>query len=65
MKLRLMTYNVHRCVGTDRDLDVERVAEVIADCQPDIVALQELDVGRARTRGVDQAHRLAELLGMR
>lgn len=65
MKLRLMTYNVHRCVGTDRDLNVERVASVIADCRPDIVALQELDVGRMRTRGVDQAHRLAELLGMR
>ena len=60
-----MTYNVHRCVGTDRDLDVERVAQVIADCKPDIVALQELDVGRARTQGEDQAHRLAELLGMR
>ena len=26
---RLMTYNVHRCVGADRKLDVERVAEVI------------------------------------
>jgi endonuclease/exonuclease/phosphatase family metal-dependent hydrolase len=64
MKLRLMTYNVHRCVGTDRRLDVERVAEVIAAQQPDVVALQELDVGRARTRGVDQAHRLAELLKM-
>ncbi|KRA66159.1 endonuclease [Caulobacter sp. Root655] len=64
MKLRLMTYNVHRCVGTDRKLDVERVAEVIAAEQPDVVALQELDVRRARTRGVDQAHRLAELLKM-
>ena len=65
MKLRLMTYNVHRCVGVDRDLNVERVAAVIADARPDIVALQELDVGRMRTRGVDQAHALAELLGMR
>jgi endonuclease/exonuclease/phosphatase family metal-dependent hydrolase len=64
MKLRLMTYNVHRCVGTDRKLDVERVAEVIAAEKPDVVALQELDVRRARTRGVDQAHRLAELLKM-
>ena len=59
-----MTYNVHRCVGTDRKLDVERVAEVIAAEKPDVVALQELDVRRARTRGVDQAHRLAELLKM-
>lgn len=65
MKLRLMTWNVHRCVGTDRKLDVARVAEVIAACRPDIVALQELDVGRARTGGVDQAHKLAQLLRMR
>ena len=64
MKLRLMTYNVHRCVGTDRRLDVERIAEVIAAEKPDVVALQELDVRRARTKGVDQAHRLAELLKM-
>ncbi len=60
-----MTYNVHRCVGTDRKLDVERVAEVIAAENADVVALQELDVRRARTKGVDQAHRLAELLKMR
>jgi endonuclease/exonuclease/phosphatase family metal-dependent hydrolase len=65
MKLRLMTYNVHRCVGVDRKLDVERVAAVIAASRPDIVALQELDVGRARTRNVDQAHALAQLLGMK
>jgi endonuclease/exonuclease/phosphatase family metal-dependent hydrolase len=65
MKLRLMTYNVHRCVGVDRKLDVERVAAVIAAARPDIVALQELDVGRARTRNVDQAHALAKLLGMK
>lgn len=65
MTLRLMTWNVHRCVGTDRKLNVARVAEVIAAYRPDIVALQELDVGRRRTGGVDQAHRLAEMLQMR
>jgi endonuclease/exonuclease/phosphatase family metal-dependent hydrolase len=62
--VRILTYNVHRCVGVDRRLDVARVAEVIAAQSPDIVALQELDVGRARTGGVDQAHRLAQRLGM-
>jgi endonuclease/exonuclease/phosphatase family metal-dependent hydrolase len=62
--VRILTYNVHRCVGTDRRLDVGRVAAVIAAQAPDIVALQELDVGRARTGGVDQAHRIAERLGM-
>jgi len=61
---RILTYNVHRCLGTDRRIDVGRVAAVIAAEAPDIVALQEVDVGRARTGGVDQAHRIAERLGM-
>ena len=61
---RIMTYNVHRCVGVDGKLDVQRVADTIAESRPDIVALQELDVRRARTRGVDQAHAIAELLDM-
>jgi len=61
---RILTYNVHRCVGVDRRLDVARVADVIAALEPDIVALQELDVGRARTDGVDQAHEIARQLDM-
>ena len=39
---RLVTYNVHRCVGVDRKLDVARIAAVIAELEPDIVCLQEL-----------------------
>ena len=61
---RIVTYNVHRCVGNDRKLDVPRVAAVLAALNPDIVALQELDVGRRRTNHVDQAHEIAELLKM-
>jgi endonuclease/exonuclease/phosphatase family metal-dependent hydrolase len=61
---RILTYNVHRCVGVDRRLDVGRIAAVIAALEPDIVALQELDVGRARTGGVDQAHEIARRLDM-
>ncbi len=59
-----MTYNVHGCVGVDRRLDVGRIAAVIAESRPDIVALQELDVGRARSGRVDQAHEIATRLGM-
>ncbi len=61
---RIITYNVHRCVGVDRKLDVARVAAVIAEFEPDVVCLQELDVGRARTGGVDQAHEIARRLEM-
>jgi endonuclease/exonuclease/phosphatase family metal-dependent hydrolase len=61
---RIVTYNVHRCVGNDRRLDVGRIAEVLAALEPDIVALQELDVGRRRTDHVDQAHEIARRLDM-
>ena len=61
---RLLTYNVHRCVGTDRRLDVGRIVEVIAEHDPDIVCLQELDVGRMRTGLVDQAEFIAAGLDM-
>jgi len=62
--LRVMTYNVHSCVGMDGKLDAERIARVIARARPDVVALQELDVGRARTESMDQAHRIAHHLEM-
>ncbi|PSC04018.1 endonuclease [Alsobacter soli] len=61
---RIITYNVHRCLGVDGVLDPRRIAAVIAACQPDIVALQELDVRRARSGGVDQAQVIADELGM-
>lgn len=62
--LRVMTYNVHSCIGMDGKLSPERIARVIARRQPDIVALQELDVGRMRTEGIDQAHLIARYLEM-
>lgn len=60
-----MTYNVHRCVGGDGRLSPERVARVIAEAEPDVVALQELDVGRPRTGHGDQPAILASLLRMK
>jgi len=63
--LRVLTYNVRRCLGADGRLSPERIAAVIAACRPDVVALQELDVGRARSGGIDQAAAIAGHLGMR
>jgi endonuclease/exonuclease/phosphatase family metal-dependent hydrolase len=60
----VLTYNVHSCVGTDRKLDVGRVADIIRAHEADIVMLQELDVGRLRTGNIDQAHELASRLEM-
>jgi endonuclease/exonuclease/phosphatase family metal-dependent hydrolase len=62
--LSVLTYNVHSCIGTDRKVDVHRIVDVIAQTGADIIALQELDVGRKRTGGIDQAHLIASLLKM-
>jgi len=40
-----MTYNVHGFVGTDGAFDPERVARVIEHDKPDLVALQEVELG--------------------
>ncbi len=61
---RLLTYNVHRCQGTDRAISPYRITEVIAATGADVVALQELDVNRARSGRVDQAELIAALLQM-
>jgi endonuclease/exonuclease/phosphatase family metal-dependent hydrolase len=62
--MRIMTYNVHSCIGTDRKLSHLRIAEIIATYDPDVVALQELDLARPRSGGIDQAARIAEQLEM-
>ncbi len=62
--IRIMTYNVHSCVGMDGKTSPQRIARVIARHEPDIVALQELDMGRKRTGNVDQPHLIAHELGM-
>jgi endonuclease/exonuclease/phosphatase family metal-dependent hydrolase len=60
----VMTYNVHSCIGIDGQVSPLRIAEVIDICNPDIVALQELDAGLERTHMTDQAHLIAQTLEM-
>jgi endonuclease/exonuclease/phosphatase family metal-dependent hydrolase len=62
-RLRVATYNVHGCVGTDGRRSEKRIAEVIASLQVDAIGLQELDLNRRRSAGVDQAALIAEQLG--
>lgn len=62
--LRVLCYNIHYGQGMDGQYDVERLAKVIAASKPDLVALQEVDVGVKRSGRVHQARRLGELTGM-
>lgn len=63
--LRVVTYNVHYCKGLDGRFAPDRIARVLRDLDPDIVALQELDCGRQRSRGEDQLAYLGAELGLR
>jgi len=62
--LRAMTYNIHSCVGMDKNVDPQRIARIIGDSAPDVVALQEVDNGIPRTHRQDQAKLLADMLNM-
>ena len=61
---RLMTYNIRQCTAGGSRGQVDRVAEVIGEVGPDVVALQEVGVRSALGGGVDQPGSLAERLGM-
>jgi endonuclease/exonuclease/phosphatase family metal-dependent hydrolase len=63
-RLRVMTYNIHRGRGVDMKQDLGRTADVIASYNPDVVALQEVDIGRKHSGRIDQADDLAKRLGM-
>lgn len=63
-ELRVLTYNIHHGEGTDGKFDLDRIAKLISAQEPDLVALQEIDVKTARASGVDQAAKLAKLTGM-
>jgi endonuclease/exonuclease/phosphatase family metal-dependent hydrolase len=59
-----MTYNTHSCTGFDGKVVPHRFARTIARYKPDLIALQEIDVGRARTDREHQAERIARELDM-
>lgn len=61
-QLRVLTYNIHHARGMDDRLDLDRLARVIRAAEPDIVALQEVDVQVPRSGSVDQPRELARRL---
>ncbi len=63
-ELRMMCWNLHHGAGTDGKVDLERIAAVIREQKPDLVALQEVDNKCRRSKSVDQAAELAKLTGL-
>ena len=64
MRLRVISWNVHGCVGTDRVFDPHRTADALRLLQPDIALLQEVGDNRGVHPPIDQANVLAHELGL-
>lgn len=66
--LRVMSYNIHHCdppYNTGEATDIDTIIGVIAKQNPDIVALQEVDMYTTRSgSNVHQAKVIADRLGM-
>jgi len=58
--IRIMTYNINGCRGSDDAVDADRILRVIGEGAPDIVALQEISSSAEQ----DHLAYLANRLGM-
>jgi len=59
--IKIMTYNTHHCNPPDKPgvIDVQAIAAVIKKENPDIVALQEIDVNTKRDGQINEAAEIA------
>ncbi|PMD95012.1 endonuclease [Siphonobacter sp. BAB-5405] len=64
--VRVLTYNIHHANPPSKPefIDLEAIARVIKNDQPDIVMVQEVDVRTRRSGQVDEAEKLAQLTGL-
>ncbi len=63
MQFRLMTYNIHKGIGgVDRRYHLKRIIETVAQCEPDIVLLQEVAAAVPRWRHHEQVHLIGDAL---
>lgn len=59
--MRLLSYNIHKGIGgRDRLYRIERIIRVVAEEEPDLICLQEVDRNVRRTRHDDQPVRFGE-----
>ncbi|WP_050785723.1 endonuclease/exonuclease/phosphatase family protein [Pedosphaera parvula] len=61
---RVMTYNIHHGEGLDKQVDLQRIADLIKQEKADIVALQEVDRNTERTGKRDFPAEFTRLTGM-
>lgn len=63
-RVRVATYNTHKCRGIDGRIRPERIIEVLREIDADIVALQEVCCFQGRRPSDHQARFIAQELGL-
>lgn len=64
-RVRVATYNLHGCIGTDGVLDIHRVAEVIRRLNAHVVGVQEVHASAFATKATADLHDLSVATGLR
>ena len=62
--LRVMIYNIHHGIDADMRMNLEAIADAIAAENPDVIALNEVNRGRATNGFVDTLPLISRRLGM-
>ena len=62
--VRVMSYNIRNAKGMDGNIDYQRIADIIDNVAPDVLALQELDSVTRRSGQTDVLLRLSALTAM-
>lgn len=63
-ELRVFVYNIHHGRGMDGEVNIERIADLIRQKKPHLVALNEVDSGVERSGNIDIMEQLSESLEM-
>ena len=63
MRIRVLTYNIHKAIDLNRRFQIEPIAEIIRHHDADIVLLQEVTVGVPRFRSLHLGEELARMCG--
>lgn len=64
LPLRVITYNIQHGADIRHEVDLHRTAAALAELQPDIAILEEVDIGWRRSGSVNQPAVLGRLLGL-
>ena len=63
-EIRFMTYNIRNCRGMDDSTNYSRIAQIIRNENPDVIALQELDSVTKRSKKIDVLNELVRQTGL-